>query len=290
MPMAPLISPAELAARLADAAGGPPLRLFDGTVHLRPAQPGPFVIESGRADFEAAHIPGAVFVDLQGELSAPHPRLRFTLPTPEAQAAAWAASGLSDGEACVVYSSSSPMWATRLWWMLQALGVQAAVLDGGLARWRAEGRPVASGPGTRPAPGRLTPRFDAARWATKDEVLRATQDGGACVLNALTASLHDGSAEIHYGRKGHIRGSVNLPYPALLQEDGCFKPLAALREAFAAVGALDKPRAICYCGGGIAATMAAMTLQRLGHPDVAVYDGSLSEWAADPTLPMDTGP
>lgn len=290
MPMPPLISPTELAARLADPAGGPPLRLFDGTVHLRPAQPGPFVVESGRADFEAAHIPGAVFVDLQADLSAPHPHLRFTLPAPGTQAAAWSAAGLSDGDACVVYSSTSPMWATRLWWMLRALGVQAAVLDGGLARWRAEGRPVASGPGARPAPGRLTPRFDAARWADKAEVLRATGDGQVCLLNALTASLHSGSAEIHYGRRGHIRGSVNLPYPALLREDGCFKPLDELRAAFSALGTLDRPRAICYCGGGIAATMAAMTLQRLGHPDVAVYDGSLSEWAADPALPMDTGP
>lgn len=290
MPMPPLIGPTELAARLADPAGGPPLRLFDGTVHLRPAQPGPFVVESGRADFEAAHIPGAVFVDLQADLSAPHPHLRFTLPAPETQAAAWSAAGLSDGDACVVYSSTSPMWATRLRWMLRALGVQAAVLDGGLARWRAEGRPVASGPGARPAPGRLTARFDAARWADKAEVLRATGDAQVCLLNALTASLHSGSAEIHYGRRGHIRGSVNLPYPALLREDGCFKPLDELRAAFAAVGTLDRPRAICYCGGGIAATLAAMTLQRLGHPDVAVYDGSLSEWAADPALPMDTGP
>ena len=181
------------------------------------------------------------------------------------------------------------MWATRLWWMLHALGVKAAVLDGGLAKWRAEGRPVASGSEHYP-PGRLQPRFDAARWADKAEVLRATGDGRVCLLNALTASLHSGGAAIHYGRRGHIRGSVNLPYPALLQADGCFKPLDELRAAFAAVGTLDRPRAICYCGGGIAATMAAMTLQRLGHPNVAVYDGSLSEWAADPALPMDTGP
>jgi thiosulfate/3-mercaptopyruvate sulfurtransferase len=288
--MPPLISTAELAARLAlPAEGRPPLRVFDGTVHLRPAQPGPYRVESGRADYEAAHIPGAAFVDLQAELSAPHPQLRFTLPAPEVLAAGLAAAGLSDGDDCVLYSSGSPMWATRLWWMLHALGVHAAVLDGGLAKWRAEGRPVATG-FERYAPGRLQPRFDAARWADRAEVLRATADGGVCLLNALTASLHEGRAEIDYGRKGHIRGSVNLPYPALLQADGCFRPLEELRTAFDAVGALQRPRAICYCGGGIAATMSAMTLHRLGHPDVAVYDGSLSEWAADPSLPMDTGP
>jgi thiosulfate/3-mercaptopyruvate sulfurtransferase len=288
--MPPLISTAELAARLAQpATGRPPLRIFDGTVHLRPARPGPYVAESGRADYEAAHVPGATFVDLQAELSDPHPVLRFTLPAADALAAAWAAAGLSDGDDCVVYSSTSPMWATRLWWMLHALGVQAAVLDGGLPKWRAEGRPLASGSERYP-PGRLQHRFDAARWADKDEVLRATDDAKVCLLNALTASLHNGSAEIDYGRKGHIRGSVNLPYPALLQADDCFKPLDELRAVFAALGAIDRPRAICYCGGGIAATMGALTLHRLGHPDVAVYDGSLSEWAADPALPMDTGP
>jgi thiosulfate/3-mercaptopyruvate sulfurtransferase len=285
--MPPLISTAELAARLA--LPSPGLRVFDGTVHLRPARPGPYVAESGRADYEAAHIPGAAFVDLQGELSDPHSALRFTLPAPAALAAALGAAGLSDGDDCVVYSSGSPMWATRLWWMLRSLGFDAAVLDGGLPKWRAEGRPLAQGTERYP-PGRLLPRFDAARWADKAEVLGAVEAGGACLLNALTASMHEGRAEADYGRKGHIRGSVNLPYPALLQADGCFKPLDELRTAFAAVGALDQPRAICYCGGGIAATMAAMTLQRLGHPDVAVYDGSLSEWASDPALPMDTGP
>ena len=95
---------------------------------------------------------------------------------------------------------------------------------------------------------------------------------------------------MHYGRKGHILGSVNLPYSALLGAQGCFKPVDELRQLFAPTGALAAKRVVCYCGGGIAATMDALALVLLGHGDVAVYDGSLQEWAADPSLPMDLGP
>ena len=121
-------------------------RVFDGTVHLRPARPGPYTAESGRADYEAAHVPGAAFVDLLAELSHPHPTLRFTLPAPEVLAArARYRRSVRRRRVRAVYSSTSPMWATRLWWMLHALGVPSSVLDGGLPKWQAEGRPVARG-------------------------------------------------------------------------------------------------------------------------------------------------
>ena len=126
-------------------------------------------------------------------------------------------------------------------------------------------------------------------WADRDEVRRAVGNGAVCTLNALTASVHAGTSPLHYGRKGRIRGSVNVPYPALLADDGCLRPVADLRQAFDAVGALSSPRVICYCGGGIAATLDALALLLAGQPQVAVYDGSLADWAADPELPMDTG-
>jgi len=286
--MQPLISTQALADKLARPDARERLRLFDATVHLRPAQPGPYVVESGRADYEAAHIPSAAFVDLAQDLSDTGSPLRFTLPAPDALAAALSACGLSNGHDCVVYSSTSPMWATRLWWMLRSMGFEAAVLDGGLAKWKAEGRTLASGSERHPA-GRFHAVPDAARWADKQEVLRAIGDEAVCTLNALTASMHAGTAEVNYGRKGHIKGSVNVPYPSLLDADGSFRTVDELRAAFDAVGALRKPRVICYCGGGISATMDALALTLVGHANVAVYDGSMSEWVLDPTLPMELG-
>ncbi len=284
--MQPLISTQALADRLQR--GDRPLRLFDTTVHLRAAQPGPYRVDSGRADYEAAHIPSAAFIDLNEELSDTNSALRFTMPKPAQLDAALSAAGLSNGDDCVIYSSTTPMWATRLWWMLRSVGFDAAVLDGGFAKWRAEGRPVAGG-SERQAPGRFAGVADERRWASKDEVRRAIGNGAVCTLNALSAAVHAGTAELHYGRKGHIKGSVNLPYASLLAADGSFKPAAELRPAFEAVGALGKPRVICYCGGGISATMDALALVLLGHPDVGVYDGSMSEWVLDPDLPMELG-
>jgi len=286
--MHPLISTQALADQLAAPAGAPALRLFDVTTHLRPATPGPWAVESGRADFLSAHIPGAAFLDLQTALSDTDSPLRFTQPGPARLVAAFAAAGLGDGDQAVLYSSTSPMWATRVWWLLQSLGIGAQVLDGGLPKWRAEGRPLASGEASHPPAAQLTPRPQPARWADKQDVLLAIGNARVCTLNALSEALHAGHAAIHYGRPGHILGSVNLPYSALLDAQGCFLPAAQLRTALDSVGAMAAPRVLCYCGGGIAATLDAMALRLAGHGNVAVYDGSLQEWAADPTLPMAT--
>jgi thiosulfate/3-mercaptopyruvate sulfurtransferase len=257
-------------------------------VHLRPANPGPYSIESGRADYEAAHIPSAAFADLSAELSDAGSPLRFTLPPVAQLEAALSALGLGNGDDCVLYSSGSPMWATRLWWMLRSLGFDALVLDGGLAKWRAEGRPLVTGSERYPA-GAFHARPRNGLWADKAEVRCSIGDGAVCTINALSASAHAGTAAVHYGRPGHIAGSVNVPYASLLDADGTFVPPERLRAAFETAGALAKPRVICYCGGGISATMDALALTLLGHGNVAVYDGSLSEWVLDPELPMAIG-
>ncbi len=113
-------------------------------------------------------------------------------------------------------------------------------------------------------------------------MLAAIGDGAVCTINALSPSVHSGEAATNYGRKGHIAGSRNVPYAALLNADGTYRTDDELRALFDAVGALTRPRVICYCGGGISATMDALALTRLGHPAVAVYDGSMSEWSRDP--------
>ncbi len=280
-----LVSTDWLAAHLND----PALRVFDVTVHLRPASPGPYRIESGRAGYEAAHVPGAAFLDLARDLSDPDSPLGFTMPSVDRFARALGDAGVGPDSAVVAYSATTPMWATRLWWMLRASGFDnAAVLDGGFGKWTAEGRPVEQGEHHYPkAEITLTARPGA--WADKAEVLAAIRDGGVCTINALPAETHNGESTTNYGRKGHIAGSRNVPYAGLLGADGAYRPDAELKELFAPVGALERARAICYCGGGISATMDALALVRLGHPSVAVYDGSMSEWSRDPTLPMEVG-
>lgn len=274
---------------LAEHPGDADLRVFDVTVHLRPSTSGPYSIESGRADYEAGHVPGAGFLDLANDLSDSDSSLAFAMPSIDRFARALGEAGVGPQTRLVAYTTSSPMWATRLWWMLRASGFDnAAVLDGGLAKWRAEGRPLETGDRRYP-PDQLTlsPRGDA--WADKDAVLAAIGDGAVCTINALSPGVHSGEAAMNYGRKGHIKGSRNVPYAALLREDGTWRADEDLRALFEDIGALGRGRVICYCGGGISATMDALALTRLGHGSVAVYDGSMSEWTRDPDLPMETG-
>lgn len=269
--------------------GDPDLRVFDATVHLRPATPGPYRIESGRADYEAAHVPGAAFVDLAGDLSDPRSPLSFTRLPADRLARALGAAGIAPGVRVVAYSTTTPMWATRLWWMLRAAGFEdVAVLDGGFARWTAEGRPVEAGARHYPSAD-LTLVEQPGAWADKAAVLSAIGDGGVCTINALSPGVHSGESAMNYGRKGHIKGSRNVPYAALLDPDGRFRDDEELRALFSDIGAFERSRVICYCGGGISATMDALALTRLSHPSVAVYDGSMSEWTRDPDLPMETG-
>ncbi|MFZ5718372.1 MAG: sulfurtransferase [Pseudomonadota bacterium] len=280
-----LVSTGWLEAHLED----PDLRIFDVTTHLRPATPGPYRIESGRDDYQAAQIPGAAFLDLAADLSDPDSPLNFTHLPADRLAMALGAAGVGPGSRVVAYSTTTPMWATRFWWMLRAAGFDAAaVLDGGFGAWTAEGRPTEAGD-SRYAPATLTLADRSGAWADKADVLAAIEDGAVCTINALSPSVHSGASAMNYGRKGHIAGSVNVPYAALLTEDGRYRGDSELRHLFEAVGALQRPRVICYCGGGISATMDALALTRLGHPSVAVYDGSMSEWTRDPALPMETG-
>lgn len=276
---------------LADHLGDPDLRIFDITVHLRPAAsgPSPYAIESGLADYQAGHVPGAAFLDLQGDLSDRTSKLAFTMPPVDQLAKALGAAGIGPNTRVVAYTTTTPMWATRLWWMLRACGFDnAAVLDGGFAKWRAENRPVETGVNHYP-PASVALSARPGAWADKAQVLAAIDDGAVCTINALAPSVHAGEGATNYGRKGHIKGSTNVPYAALLGPDGAYRSDAELRELFTAVGAFERPQVICYCGGGISATMDALALTRLGHAHVAVYDGSMSEWSRDPDMPMETG-
>jgi thiosulfate/3-mercaptopyruvate sulfurtransferase len=260
-------------------------------VYLHPADvPGGFRVESGRAKWAEGHIPGGGFVDLQDELSDRGSALRFMMPPAAQFAESMSRHGVGDGVRVILYDRSVNMWAARVWWMLRAFGFDdAAVLNGGFKKWTREGRPLATDDGAAPRRP-FTARPRPGLIADKSGVLAALGEDRACVLNALTDEQHRGVGGVTYGRSGRIAGSANVPARELVDpETHAYLPLDVLRAKFAASGALHAKRVITYCGGGIAASSDAFVLTLLGRPDVAVYDASLSEWAADPSLPMETG-
>jgi thiosulfate/3-mercaptopyruvate sulfurtransferase len=268
----------------------PAVRVLECTVYLHPdpSLPFGFRVESGRARWAEGHIPGAGFVDLQEELSDRTSAYRFMMPPAPQFAAAMGRAGVGDGVRVVLYDRFVNMWAARVWWMLRAFGFEdAAVLNGGWRKWTVEGRPVATDAGERPA-RTFVARPRPALIADRKAVLDGVGDRATCLINALTAEQHAGTGGAHYGRPGHITGSANVVARELVDPaTHAYLPSDVLRERFAAAGALHAGRVITYCGGGIAASSDAFVLTLLGKDDVAVYDASLSEWAADPTLPME---
>jgi thiosulfate/3-mercaptopyruvate sulfurtransferase len=271
--------------------GDPKLVVLDGTIHLIPDPKITYVVKSGCEDFEKGHIPGAQFLDLQADLSdnAKLP-LRFMLPKAAEFAAAMRRFGISDDSKIVTYSTANPQWATRVWWVLRVYGFDnAAVLNGGFQKWAREGRAVETGPGKGRPAGNFSERPAKPLMADKHDVLAAIGDGAVCTINALQAPQHAGTGGNTYGRPGHIKGSVNVPTVGLVDPaTNTFLPPDRLRAQFDKVHAFDK-KVITYCGGGIAASATAHALVMLGHPDVRLYDASMSEWAIDDSLPMETG-
>jgi len=266
------------------------LRVLECTTILRPGEDGRLRAESGRPEYERGHIPGSGFADLPGDLSDRESELRFMLPPAEQFAEAMASYGVGEGTRVVLYDRAGGAWAARIWWMLRAFGFdEAAVLNGGFAKWLAEGRPTSTGASAYPR-GEFVARPREGLFADRDEVLVAIEDGATCLVNALTEEQHRGEGPARYGRPGRIAGSVNVPSNELIDpETKAYLPLDELRARFESVGADRAARVITYCGGGIAASNDAFVLTLLGYEDVAIYDASLSEWAADESLPMEVG-
>jgi thiosulfate/3-mercaptopyruvate sulfurtransferase len=277
---------------LARQLGRDDLRIYDCTTYLDPApaeSEEPYVVRPGRDSFEAAHIPGADFLDLQGEFSDPGTPLRFMMPPAAALEAAFGRHGIGRETRVVLYSIASMMWATRFWWMLRALGFEgAAVLDGGFDKWQAEGLPVERGPAKGYPPARFTARQTLGRFTDKQAVLAAMGDSGTVIVNALGPQYHQGAAPSRYGRPGRIPGSVNVPAATLVDaQSKALVPLAEAAAKFAAAGVAKEKRVIAYCGGGISATIDLFLLHQLGFDKLTLYDGSLGEWAKDTTLPIE---
>jgi thiosulfate/3-mercaptopyruvate sulfurtransferase len=283
-----LISTEQLAAVL----GQRNLRVYDCTTYLEPPPPGidvPYVAVPGRQSFEQAHVPGADFLDLQGEFSDPATELRFMMPAPAQLAASFCRHGLGDRTRVVLYSIGTMMWATRFWWMLRSLGFDnAAVLDGGLDKWRAEARPLESGKPTGYAAATFTAKPRPGFFTDSNAVKAALGRPDHVVVNALGPQFHKGLEPSRYGRPGRIPGSVNVSAATLMQPT---KELIAPTEAeakFASQGITKDKNVIAYCGGGISATIDLFLLHQLGYDNLTLYDGSMGEWAKDASLPIET--
>jgi thiosulfate/3-mercaptopyruvate sulfurtransferase len=265
--------------------GEPDLRVVAVPVRLDP-DPAVGAVTAAE-EWAQAHIPRSVLADLPGRLSDRTNPLPAMMPPAEEFAAAMEELGVGEGTRVVLYDLGGNAWAARVWWMLHAVGFDdAAILDGGWRKWQLEGRP-ASSEVTEPPPARFVVKEQRPVFVGKGDVQAALDDDSTCIINALDAAQHSGEGSF-YGIKGHIPGTINVPYLEVVDPDTtAYLPEDELRRRFET--ALTSERVVTYCGAGIAATSDAFLLQRLGHRNVAVYDGSLVEWVfSDPTLPLVT--
>ena len=268
----------------------PSVRVLDSTIAMTRQPNGGWEATSGRDGFDAGHIPGAQFVDLMTELKDEESPFGYMLPTADGFAAKMTELGISNDTQVVVYVSAVPWWATRLWWMFRVFGHEnVAVLNGGLGKWNAEGRALSTETANY-ARTEFTASYQPSLVAGKGQVKAAIDGGSTCVLNALSRQLFTGESDLGYARPGRIAKSELLPALGFIdQKTGVYLPDADLAAAADPLGRGKNEAIISYCGGGIAATLNAFVLMKLGYQNVSVYDGSLDEWSADPAMPMETG-
>ena len=278
-----LISAQELMRQLND----PSVRIYDTSVLLMTSEQG-HTSEPGRELYLKERIPGAAFINLSEDWSDKHSPYNNTLPQIDVLADAIGRDGISHENLVVLYSSSHLMWATRAWWLLRYAGhSNVKVLNGNLTGWLDAGLPVESGANAYAA-ATFTPSKRADAFVSTAEMVAGMEEG-VCTVNALSPALYEGSGEFFYGRRGHIPGSRSLYFSDLLENE-FFLPAEQLHQTLEARGMLSAPRTLIYCGGGIAATLEGFACALVGQENVGVYDGSMSEWAANEMLPLTLGP
>ncbi len=241
---------------------------------------------SGLEDYDRGHIPTAGFADLKGNLCDNSSSVEFAVPSPENFCKAMAELGVGDTSRVVLYDNTLSAWAARVWWMLRWAGFdRAAILDGGMKAWMAEGRSLSKSPANR-AVKRLTPHPRPELIADRDEVLRSIDNPAVNLIDTMPPESFRGEMQV-YDRPGHIPTARNISGMSLLDEAGCYRKNSDLESLYTVN---RNTRAITYCGGGILASSSAFIMHRLGFRDVAVYTASLQEWAADPANPMTVDP
>ncbi len=265
----------------------PDLIVLDGSWHLPTAQRDP------KAEYLAEHIPGALFFDID-DLSDEKSKLPHMLPSTVKFSSRMKKMGIGDGARIVVYDTSGIFSAARVWWTFRAMGHQdVAVLNGGLKKWKAEGRPLEDGQPPKRSERHYTPLQNTEIIRDLDEMKALIKKAGAQIVDARPAGRFEGrDDEPRAGlRKGHIPGSKNIPSQSLLKPDGTFKSAEELGALFKTVG-IDVTRPVVNtCGSGVTASMLALALAVVGQTNAAVYDGSWAEWGQDGIdLPVETGP
>ena len=277
---------------LKDQIGSRSVRIYDCTTYLHytddhPSKP--YDVSSGLTEYQMSHIPQSAYLDLQNDLSEKNSDYSFTLPKLTDLAIFFKQHGIGDPYHIVLYSRNGLQWATRVWWMIHVLGYQnVSILNGGFTEWLRLGLPTEE----------ETTYFPSAEFKVEEKpgifvgkasVLESIYDRSSKLINALTEDIHLGDNS-RYGRPGRIPNSQNVPFHQLV--DSNFGKLIMPNEAlqvFKNKNIFHQNKIINYCGGGIAATLDAFVLYQLGFPHIFIYDNSMSEWAMDPTLPMETG-
>ncbi len=269
---------------LAGELGAPDLRVIDATLFL------PDHGRDAREEFETEHIPGAVFMDLRELADSEHP-VPGMLPPEHKFASRMQSLGLGDGNRFVIYDNSPLHSSARAWWMLKAFGAHyVAILDGGMAKWKAEGRPTEGGR-TQVRHGHFTPMLDSSIVADKAQVRETIERRDQELVDARSADRFAGEdPKAPPGvAPGHIPGSRNIPQALFFNADNSWKQGDALRQAFDEAGVdLHKPL-VATCGSGVTACVLLFGAHLLGKTDMKLYDGSWSEWGADPATPKAVG-
>ena len=270
---------------LARELNAPDLVIIDASWHM------PVENRNAYEEYLAEHIPGAIFFDID-EIADTKSGLPHMLPPPEKFSSRMRSMGIGDGSRIVVYDSAGLFSAARVWWTFRVMGVDdVSVLNGGLPKWKREGRPLESGPPRSRTTRHFTARRNLDLVRDVSDIKALLKDRSAEIVDARAADRFAGKApEPRPGlRSGHIPGSHNLPYAKLLNKDGTFKTGPEIERLFEEAGVdLTKP-VVASCGSGITASVLALGLAEIGHRRVAVYDGSWSEWGADQNLPIETG-
>jgi thiosulfate/3-mercaptopyruvate sulfurtransferase len=264
----------------------PGLVIVDGSAHL------PASGRNAKAEYTVEHIPGALFCDIDdiADKTTPLPHM---LPPADVFARRMKELGIGDGMQIIAYDSEGIYSAARVWWMFRAMGHgEVRVLNGGLKKWKAEGRPLQEGPMRARSAHHFTTRFNAELIRDAAEIEALIGSRAAQIVDARAAARFEGRApEPRAGlRSGHIPSSRNVPFTSLLNADGTMKPTDELSCIFAKAGVDPARPVVASCGSGVTAAVIALALAILGRSDAAVYDGSWSEWGADHRLPIETGP